>query len=58
MEIEETIIGFDETNFQSDEWQRPYHYLMNFERKCNDIPVFDKTGKKDSNKQCLSVLIQ
>lgn len=49
------MIGFDTEKFQSDEWQRPYHYLVNFE-KTGKIPAFDKAKKEENKSQCLSLL--
>lgn len=50
------IVGFDEKNFQSDEYQRPYHYLMHFENRVGDIPVFNRNIKETDKKKCLQVL--
>lgn len=58
MHIEENETWFDEIKFQSDEWQRPYHYLVNFKQNCNDIPVFDRRNNQDDCEQFLSVLIR
>lgn len=56
MRNDDLIIGFDEKNFQSDEYQRPYHYLIHHENKCRDIPVFTADNKEKDKKQCLQVL--
>lgn len=56
MDTGENIVGFDETTFQSDECQRPYHYLLHYENKCKDIPAFNGHSKEKDKKQCLLVL--
>lgn len=53
---DDQIVGFDEKNFQSDEYQRPYHYLMHYENRVGDIPVFNRNIKETDKKQCLQVL--
>lgn len=51
-------VGFDEKRFQSDEFQRPYHYLLYYESKQGDIPIFNTENKEKNKKQCLQVLLR
>ncbi|XP_062570766.1 E3 ubiquitin-protein ligase RNF213-like isoform X2 [Saccostrea cucullata] len=52
----EFMVGFDKKKFQSDEWQRPFHYLKNNDARTGNIPVFNTHRKGENMKECLSVL--
>lgn len=58
MDTDEKVVGFDENNFQSEEFQRPYHYLLYYEKKQGDIPIFKKEKTEKNKKRCLQVLLR
>lgn len=57
-DTDEKAVGFDENKFQSDEFQRPYHYLLYYESKHGNIPIFNTENKEKNKKRCLQVLLR